>query len=211
MRGAAMTNQQMNDKHSESQELKLNPDGSLVELEPGSWFVGIVPPIEKEWWNRFAHKDHTHVFALRPVGDGQWLIVESWWTRVQIAVVNPAAARKFLRWGAEGDVFLVQEDVPGRSTQWRIWVNCANLVAHVLGRSYWVWTPHQLYRRLTKEPDACHINASALLEKDLSEIGSGESRVVEHCEHCRPGTAQPGRRGTAKPFCMKCGRDLEQS
>lgn len=190
-------------------KVELNPDGSLVEIEPGSWFVGFVPQIEREWWSFLAHETHKHCFALRPAGRRDWIVFESWWRRVLVATIDEEAAAKYLRWGHEGDVLLVREEVPGRSNQVRIWVNCANLIAHMLGRAYWVWTPHGLYRRLQREPGTCHVDTSVLLGRDLSEIGSDGSRVVRACGHCLPETQQPGRRGTERPFCMKCGRELE--
>ena len=186
--------------------LKLNPDGSLVMLEPGCWFVCFVPGIEEQWWHPFVHKLHTHVFALRPERGGEWTVFEPWWTRLVTATISSEQARKFLRWGAEGDVLLVRESIPGDSSQVRGWMNCAALTVHLLGRPYWVWTPHQLYRRLVQEPDVCHLDVSALLERDPATLSGVEARVVAACPACSPGAPRPP--GAAKPLCMRCGRDL---
>jgi hypothetical protein len=56
--------------------LGLNPDGSLVMLERGCWFVCFVPGIERQWWHPFAHKVHKHVFALRSEEDDRWTVFE---------------------------------------------------------------------------------------------------------------------------------------
>jgi hypothetical protein len=109
-----------------------------------------VPGIEKQWWHPFVHKIHKHVFALRPEPGGEWTVFEPWWTRLVTATISSEQARKFLRWGAEGDVLLVRDSIPGDSSQVRGWMNCAALTVHLLGRPYWVWTPHQLYRRLLR-------------------------------------------------------------
>lgn len=194
-------------KATATQKLELNPDGSLVRLDPGSWFVCFVPPIDRQWWHRFCHPLHKHVFALRPAPDGDWTVFEPWWTRLLVATVTPLQAAKFLRWSAMGDVLLVREAVPGGSTQLRGMMTCAALAAHMLGRTYFVWTPHQLYKRLLKEPNVCRIDVSALLKHDLSALTRQNSRLIAACDACEPGhLRQPP--GSAKPFCMKCGRDL---
>ncbi len=188
-------------------KLEVNPDGSLVQLDPGDWFVCFVPGIDKQWWHPFVHRRHKHVFAMRPAGDGKWTLFEPWWTRLLTATITDEQARKFLRWGALGDVLLVREAVPGRGSQLRGWMNCAALAAYLLGRPYWVWTPHALYKRLLRESNVCHVDVSELLRRDLSQLGAGGSRSVPACEECRPVNPKP-RPGAAKPFCMNCGRDL---
>jgi len=187
--------------------LKLNPDGSLVQLEPGSWFVCFVPPIAPEWWHPFFHRVHKHVFALRPAGTGKWTLFEPWWSRLLTATITTQQAAKFLRWGARGDVLLVKEAIPGKSSQLRGLMTCAALAAHLLGRRYLVLTPHQLYKVLVREAGVCRVNVSALLDMNLETLGSTGSRVVHACQSCdgdRP-RRPPGAR---KPFCMSCGRDL---
>jgi hypothetical protein len=186
--------------------LELNPDGSLVQLDKGCWFVCFVPGIDKQWWHPFAHKNHKHVFALRSEADGLWTVFEPWWKRMVVATIRSEQARKFLRWGAQGDVLLVRESVPGHSSQFRGWMNCAALTVHLLGRRYWVWTPHQLYRQLLREPGTCHVDVSALLEIDPGSLGPARARVVGACPACSPGAPRPP--GAAKPFCLECGRDL---
>ncbi|MFQ5775322.1 MAG: hypothetical protein ACE5GS_12450 [Kiloniellaceae bacterium] len=187
--------------------LRLNPDGSLVSLEAGSWFVCFVPPIDKQWWHRFVPSNHKHVFALRPEREGEWTVFEPWWTRLLVATITTEQAVKFLRWGAHGDVLLVREAVPGRSSQLRGMMTCAALAAHMLGRTYFVWTPHQLYRRLIREPNICRVDASALLQRGLGDLTKTASRAIWACDDCMPGQRRRAT-GAAKPFCMKCGRDL---
>jgi len=75
--------------------------------------------------------------------------------------------------GVKGDVLLVREAIPGHSSQLRGWMTCAVLTAHLLGRKYLVWTPHQLYRLLLRELQVCRVNVPALLEQNLSRLQSG--------------------------------------
>jgi hypothetical protein len=188
-------------------ELRLNRDGSLVELEPGDWFVCFVLGIDKQWWHPFVHKRHKHVFAMRPAGACKWTLFKPWWTRLLTATITGEQAKKFLRWGALGDVLLVQEAIPGSGGQVRGWMKCAGRAAYLLGRPYWVWTPHGLYRRLVGEPNVCRVDVSKLLDGDLSTLGAAGSRAGAACEACRPGSLRR-RPGAPKPFCMNCGRDL---
>ncbi|MDN2565574.1 hypothetical protein N1F89_05015 [Aquibium sp. A9E412] len=190
-----------------TQTLRLAPDGSLVPLAAASWLVCFVPPIDRQFWHRFVHRRHKHVFALRPEPTGEWTVFEPWWTRLLVATVPQEAAAKFLRWGASGDVLMVREGVPGHSSQLRAMMTCAALAAHMLGRTYLVWTPHQLYRRLLREPGVCRVDVSALLSADIGDIAIADSRGIRCCEACAPGR-RPRRPGAAKPFCMGCARDL---
>ncbi len=187
--------------------LELSPDGSLVPLEPASWFVCFVPPIDRQWWHRFVHPVHKHVFALRPERNGEWTVFEPWWTRLLVATITTRQAMKFLQWGAQGDVLLVREAVPGHSSQLRGMMTCAALAAHMLGRTYFVWTPHQLYRRLLREPNVCRVDVSVLLSTDLDALTRANSRAIQACPECRP-EGHHKHSGAAKPFCMRCGRDL---
>jgi hypothetical protein len=129
-------------------ELELDQHGSPVAIEPRGWFVCFVPGLVKQWWHLFVHKRHKHVFALRPAGPGQWTLFEPWWNRLLTATVTSEQARKFLIWGARGDVLHVREAVPGRGSQVWGWMTCATLASYLLGRKYWVWTPHGLYKLL---------------------------------------------------------------
>lgn len=187
-------------------ELKIDGDGSPVTLEAGSWFVCFVPGLKKQWWHIFVHKKHKHVFAMRPAEHGEWTLFEPWWHRLLTATITSEQAIKFLLWGGRGDVLLVRESIPGSGSQIRGWMTCAALASYLLGRPYWVWTPHSLYKLLLREPSVCRVDVSALLANNLAQLGHG-SRVIVACDECIPGAPirQPG---APKPFCMKCGRDL---
>jgi len=188
-------------------QLQIDKDGSPVTLEPGSWFVCFVPGLQKQWWHPFVSKRHKHVFAMRPAQDCKWTLFEPWWHRLLTATITAEQARKFLKWGARGDVLLVRESIPGEGSQIRGWMTCAALASYLLGRPYVVWTPHGLYKLLLREPNVCRVDVSALLRQNLSGIGVAGSREVAACAECEPG-AHLRRPGAPKPFCMSCGRDL---
>lgn len=187
-------------------ELQIDKDGSPVTLEAGSWFVCFVPGLLKQWWHPFVNKRHKHVFAMRPARPGEWTLFEPWWHRLLTATITSEQARKFLLWGARGDVLLVRESIPGTGSQVRGWMTCAALSSYLLGRPYWVWTPHGLYKLLLREPNVCRVDVSVLLTLDDATLAKG-SRVIQACDECVPG-GRKRRPGAPKPFCMKCGRDL---
>jgi hypothetical protein len=146
--------------------------GSLVTVDPADWIVCFVPGLQRQWWHRFVHHRHKHVFAMRPTRTGSWLLVEPWWTRMMVTILPPADAVKFLRWGGTGDILRVREAVPGKASQLRGWSNCAVLSAFLLGRSSWAWTPHGLYRQLLREKSTRRENVQQLLVDQFAKVVS---------------------------------------
>lgn len=187
-------------------EVDIDENGAPVSIEAGSWFVCFVPGLQKQWWHPFVNATHKHVFAMRPAGPGEWTLFEPWWHRLLTATITSEQARKFLIWGAHGDVLLVRESIPGSGSQVRGWMTCAALASYLLGRRYWVWTPHGLYKLLLREPNVCRVDVSALLTLKAADL-TRTSRVIVACEECAP-EALKRRPGAPKPFCMNCGRDL---
>ena len=149
--------------------LEIDRHGSPVSKLPSEWLVCFVPGLRKQWWHRFAHSTHKHVFAIKTVGDGQWILFEPWWTRIMVTVLNVDEASKFLRWGSRGSVLRVTERIPGNGSQMRGWANCSVLISLMLGRSYWTWTPHGLYKRLSAEEGVERVDPADLLEHFLLE------------------------------------------
>ncbi|HEY0503725.1 MAG TPA: TetR/AcrR family transcriptional regulator C-terminal domain-containing protein [Lysobacter sp.] len=147
----------------------IDANGSPVSIPPAAWLVCFVPGLRRQWWHRFAHARHKHVFALRPLGDGTWLLVEPWWTRMMVNVLTLDEAVRFLRWGAMGDILQVRESIPGRGSQLRGWSNCSVLVSFLLGRSYWTWTPNGLYRKLRDEPGVESVDLARFLRAHFLE------------------------------------------
>lgn len=153
-------------------DLKIDEHGSPVALEPADWLVLFVPGLRRQWWHRFVHARHKHCFVMRPGAAGEYLLVEPWWTRMMISTLTAAQARKFLAWGAQGDVLVVRERIPGAGSQLRGWMTCAALTSYLLGRNYAVWTPHSLFRRLLSEPGVRRVNPVLLAES----LGADHSR-----------------------------------
>lgn len=79
--------------------IEIDANGSPVTFKEASWLICFVPGLRRQWWHRFANARHKHVFALRAVGDGTWLLVEPWWTRLMVNVLTLDEAVKFLRLG----------------------------------------------------------------------------------------------------------------
>jgi hypothetical protein len=145
-------------------DLAIDEHNSPVTLEPADWLVLFVPGLQKQWWHPLVHERHKHCFVMRPASAGGYILVEPWWHRMMISTLTAAQARKFLAWGARGDLLLVRENIPGAGSQVRGWMTCAALTAYLLGRNYRVWTPHGLYRRLLREPGVCRVNPLHLLQ-----------------------------------------------
>lgn len=166
-----------------SNHIEIDQHGSPVTLEPADWLVLFVPGLRKQWWHPFAHPRHKHCFLMRQASANEFIIVEPWWTRMMISTLSAAQARKFLLWGARGDVLLARENIPGGGSQVRGWMTCAALTAYMLGRSYAVWTPHGLYRRLLREPSVRRIDPHLLIQ------GLGSEHFAPHALPVRDAAA----------------------
>ncbi|GFE82965.1 hypothetical protein GCM10011487_49650 [Steroidobacter agaridevorans] len=152
--------------------IEIDADGSPVSFPAADWFICFVPGLQKQWWHRFVPGNYQHVFAMRMVDDSSWILVEPWWTRMLINVLTLDEAVKFLRWGAAGNILQIRESIPGCGNQARGWSNCAVLTSFLLGRRYWTWTPHGLYRRLAAEPGARPIDFAHWLANHIREVAS---------------------------------------
>jgi len=194
------------ERELETIQIEIDENGSPVTIAPRGWYVCFVPGLKKQWWHPFVNRRHKHVFAMRPAGPGEWTLFEPWWHRLLSATITSEQARKFLLWGARGDVLHVHEAVPGQGSQVRGWMTCATLASYLLGRKYWVWTPHGLYKLLLREPNVCRVDVARLVALDAEKLAAA-SQTIDACDECAPG-AHPRRPGAPKPFCMKCGRDV---
>ena len=152
--------------------IEIDSDGSPVSFPAADWFVCFVPGLQKQWWHRFTNAKYQHVFAMRMVNDNCWILVEPWWTRMLVSVLTLDEAVKFLRWGAAGNILQVREAIPGCGNQARGWSNCAVLTAFLLGRSYWTWTPHGLYRRLAAERGARPVDLAQWLADHVRVVAT---------------------------------------
>jgi hypothetical protein len=160
-------------------EIEIDEYGSPAAVDAGIWFVCFVPGLQKQWWHRFVHPKHKHVFAMRPDSGGRWVLFEPWWHRLLAASITPEQARQFLRWAATGDVLAVREYIPGAGSQLRGWMNCAGLVALLLGRGYKVWTPHRLYQRLLQEANTLSVDVAAFLMNDVERFLAAPLKALE--------------------------------
>jgi hypothetical protein len=172
-------------KRIDSREKALNvvrreadQDGSPATIDAGVWFVCFVPGVRKQWWHPLVHRIRRHVFVMRPERDGRWTLFEPWWCRLLAASLDPGQARKFLTWAAAGDVVAVREHIPGRGSQLRGWMTCAGLVSYLLGRPYWVWTPHRFYRLLLRELNVWRVDVFALLALGAAELSTAAQMIA---------------------------------
>ena len=159
--------------------LEVDAYGAPVTFEPARWLVCFVPGLRPQFWHPFVHKTHKHVLMLKPNSDGTWTLFEPWWTRILIRTIRNDQAMRYLRWAALGDALFVEEEVPGRGSQFRGWSNCASLAVFVLGRPYCVWSPHALFTRLRAEHGAKHVDVGALVNRYLTATPERAAAVIE--------------------------------
>ncbi|MGE4069274.1 MAG: hypothetical protein AB7H88_21060 [Vicinamibacterales bacterium] len=133
------------------------------------------------------HKTHKHVFAMRPERNGRWTLFEPWWHRLLSTSLSAEEAHKFLVWAAAGEVVAAREHIPGRGSQIRGWMTCAGLVSYLLGRPYWVWTPHRFYTLLRREMNVWRVDTFALLSLDIAELSAAARVIAAHPDDLPPG------------------------
>jgi len=167
--------------------LDVDEHGAPVTFEPARWLVCFVPGLRSQFWHRFVHRTHKHVLMLKPNPDGTWTLFEPWWTRLLVRTISSDQAVRFLRWAAMGDALLVEEEVPGRGSQFRGWSNCASLATFVLGRSYCVWSPHGLFKRLRSEAQTQHIDIADVVDRYLAARSERHAAALH--EHLMPDTS----------------------
>ncbi len=151
----------------QGEDLSVDEYGAPVTFEPARWLVCFVPGLRSQFWHRFVHMTHKHVLLLKPNTNGSWTLFEPWWTRLLVRTISTDQALRFLSWALMGDVLCVEEDVPGRASQFRGWANCVSLACFVLGRSYCVWSPHALFKRLRSEPRTQTIDVADFVNRHL--------------------------------------------
>lgn len=165
-----------NERREKLRNFHLDVDryGCVVPARAGSWLVCFVPRFGERWWYRWVPGVYKHCFALRYQG-GQWVVFETWWTRIFVAAVTSAEATRYLLLAAKGEMVLVPEHIPGTGGQVRGWMTCAGMIAYMLGRPYWVWTPSGLCRKLKSEATAKPIDPIAI----LTDEGQINTRAIE--------------------------------
>lgn len=109
---------------------------------------------------------------------GEWTLFEPWWSRLLVVSIDEEKAIKYLLWAYEGDVLVAEESSPGHGSQMRGWMNCAGLVSYMLGRSYWVWTPSALHRKLVTEDSIVRARMPAELKRHL-EARTKEKHTIK--------------------------------
>lgn len=164
--------------------LAVDENGAPVTFEAARWLICFVPGLKSQFWHRFVHPTHKHVLLLKPNPDGGWTLFEPWWTRLLVRTISTDQAMRFLHWAAMGDALLVEEDVPGKGSQFRGWSNCVSLAAFVLGRSYCVWSPNALFRRLLAEDRTQHIDVADFVDRYVAEESERHGReLAESLRH----------------------------
>lgn len=167
--------------------LEVDENGAPVTFAPARWLVCFVPGLRRQFWHRFVHRTHKHVLMLKPNPDGTWTLFEPWWTRLLVRTISTEQAARFLHWAAMGDALLVEENVPGRGSQFHGWSNCVSLATFVLGRSYCVWSPHALFKRLLSEEHTQHISIADFVDRYLA--AESACHATELRQRLTPGPA----------------------
>lgn len=122
-------------------------------LDPIKWYVVFCKSKVDMWlYNHVIDKEFGHVYAIRDLNEHQWLIVQP---RVNIVDIEIKLKSQYphVKMLTGPDVTILDASVypQDRTIACLNFSTCTEVVKGLLGiRSFWTWTPKQLYKLLTR-------------------------------------------------------------
>jgi len=116
------------------------------------WYVVFEPAGRKQWFHRFLEKDFTHCYLMTKSEAGLfWIIINPAWETIHIdyrLVETFPNARDYA--GDHAIIVEYETSIQQGFIGCQLGIlTCVDLAKRVLGiKSYKIWTPYQLYRRL---------------------------------------------------------------
>jgi hypothetical protein len=114
------------------------------------WYIVFTDAKIDHWVYKFVDKSIGHVYAVKALNDYQWLIVQP---RVNYTEIDLKSRETYthIRQITGPDAKIVKVDAKCTSVPRGTlnWYNCVEQVKALIGiRSFWTWTPKQLYKGL---------------------------------------------------------------
>ena len=123
----------------------------IVENEI-DWYVAFADRKQRDFWDVFTCQGFRHCFAFR--WDGfNWILVDplSSWLEIQVMPYGPKDNVPVLMEQLGNRVCYVKRSRRNKVI-FRGMMTCVSTIKHLLGiRRFWVVTPRQLFKQLTKE------------------------------------------------------------
>ena len=127
-----------------------------MDLKPTltvDWFIIFTRSRYKFWALKWIEKDFSHVYAMKKSPGGQfWIVVNPLLACLDCELLCVEQYPHPRLFAGDGVIILpvraITKDVP----RWTFCVfNCVEVIKAILGiRAFWVWTPWQLYKYLTR-------------------------------------------------------------
>lgn len=123
-------------------------DSSIIE----EWYVCFDGTERKHWIQRCLKQGFYHCYAFKKSPGGQFYILidpTRSFTRVDMAPVSEEAFQELTNCNIFVKVVVKIDATQDRGHFCRF--NCVEVIKSLIGlKSFWTWTPHQLYKRLLK-------------------------------------------------------------
>ena len=117
------------------------------------WFVIFTRSKKKTWFLKWLKKDFSHVYAMTlSPGKQFWIVVNpiSAFLDYELLMVDKYPHPRL--YAEQGAVILPVKAIIPEQERWTLCIfNCVEVVKALLGiRAFWIFTPWQLYKHLTK-------------------------------------------------------------
>jgi len=119
------------------------------------WFLVFTKAKIDHWIYNIVDRDMGHVYAVKSLNDYQWLIVQprTNLTEVKIMLKSQYPHIRMIA-GPDDKVINVSARCSLKNRGFLNWFNCVEQVKALIGiRSFWVFTPKQLYNLLLRHTD----------------------------------------------------------
>lgn len=114
------------------------------------WYVIFTKAKYEHWIFRLVDKSMGHVYAVKDLNDYQWLVMQPRVNMTDAKILNKSQYPVINAIAAPDDKILkVLVDAPIQERGGLCWFTCVEQVKALIGvKSFWTWTPKQLYRGL---------------------------------------------------------------
>jgi len=116
------------------------------------WYLVFTKAKFDHWIWRLVDKNMGHVYAIRDLNDYQWLVVQPRTNIVEIKIMLKCRYPELkMITGPDAKIIKVTARPQQRAIGCLNWFNCVEQIKALIGvRSFWTWTPKQLYNGIMR-------------------------------------------------------------
>jgi len=114
------------------------------------WYVVFTATKLQHWIYRLVDRDIGHVYAVQSLNDYQWLVVNTRLNITEMKIMLKCQYPSIYDLTSPDDKVIKVQVKPVMCYRGTLnWFNCVEQIKAILGiKSFWTWTPKQLYKGL---------------------------------------------------------------